>query len=312
VLVAVTVTDRMVFQVGTAPGGDTTGAPDGGRAADGGHGALVLAATPLGDPGDASARLRAALATADVVAAEDTRRLARLAATLGVTVGGVVTSFYEDVEAARIPRLVETVRSGGTVLVVTDAGMPSVSDPGYRLVVACVAEGLTVRCLPGPSAVLAALAVSGLPTDRFCFEGFAPRADGRRRSWLRTLATEPRTTVFFESPRRVASLLAVAVEELGAERPAALCRELTKTHEEVVRGTLGTVAAWADEREVRGEVTVVLGPAPVVLADPAALAAAVLARAAEGVRLKDAAGEIADAHGVSKKALYDAALRARA
>jgi 16S rRNA (cytidine1402-2'-O)-methyltransferase len=274
-------------------------------------GVLLLAATPLGDPRDASPRLRDALATADVVAAEDTRRLGRLAADLGVGVGGDVVSFYEDVERARIPRLVAAVAEGSTVLVVTDAGMPAVSDPGYRLVAACVAEGLAVRCLPGPSAVLAALAVAGLPTDRFCFEGFAPRADGKRRSWLRALATEPRTAVFFESPRRVASLLAVAVEELGEGRPAALCRELTKTHEEVVRGTLGEVAAWAGAREVRGEVTVVLGPAPVVAVDPDALAADVLALAAQGRRLKDAAGEVAARHGASRNELYEAALRAR-
>jgi 16S rRNA (cytidine1402-2'-O)-methyltransferase len=276
-----------------------------------GRGALVLAATPLGDPGDASARLRAALAEADVVAAEDTRRLQRLAAALGVTVGGSVVSFYEDVERARTPRLVADVAAGRTVLVVTDAGMPVVSDPGYRLVAACVAEGLDVRCLPGPSAVLAALAVSGLPTDRFCFEGFAPRADGKRRSWLATLAAEPRTAVFFESPRRLASLLAVAVDVLGADRPAAVCRELTKTHEETLRGSLGQLAAWAAARDVLGEITVVLGPAAPADVDPSDLAGAVLARAAEGVRLKDAAAEVADAHGVSKKALYDAALRAR-
>lgn len=277
----------------------------------GSAGVLLLAATPLGDPEDASARLRHALATADVVAAEDTRRLARLAAALGVVVGGTVVSFYEDVERARIPRLVDEVRGGATVLVVTDAGMPAVSDPGYRLVAACVAEGLTVRCLPGPSAVLAALAVSGLPTDRFCFEGFAPRADGKRRSWLSTLATEERTTIFFESPRRLASLLAVAVDVLGAARPGAVCRELTKTHEEVVRGSLGELAAWAGERDVRGEVTVVLGGAVVTAPEPDELADEVLALVAGGQRLKDAARRVATERGVSTKALYEAALRAR-
>jgi 16S rRNA (cytidine1402-2'-O)-methyltransferase len=274
-------------------------------------GVLLLAGVPLGDPADASARLRDALATADVVAAEDTRRLARLAAALGVTVGGRVVSFYEDVEAARVPGLVAAVRDGATVLVVSDAGMPVVSDPGYRLVTACVAAGLPVRCLPGPSAVLAALAVSGLPTDRFCFEGFAPRADGRRRTWLRALATEPRTTVFFESPRRLASLLAVAVEELGGERAGAICRELTKTHEEVVRGPLAELAAWAGERDVLGEVTVVLAPATPVTREPEDLAAEVLGLVADGRRLKDAARDVAGAHGVSTKALYDAALRLR-
>ena len=275
------------------------------------EGSLVLAATPLGDPGDASARLRAALTGADVVAAEDTRRLARLASALGVTVTGTVVSFYEDVEQARIPRLVAAVRDGGTVLVVTDAGMPAVSDPGYRLVAACVAEGLPVRCLPGPSAVLAALAVSGLPTDRFCFEGFAPRTGGRRRSWLATLRAEPRTVVFFESPRRLASLLAVAVEVLGAARPAAVCRELTKTHEEVVRAPLGELAAWAGERDVRGEVTVVLAGAVPVAPEPDDLAGDVLALVADGRRLKEAAGEVAAAHGVSRNALYESALRER-
>jgi 16S rRNA (cytidine1402-2'-O)-methyltransferase len=277
----------------------------------GSDGVLLLGAVPLGDPGDASQRLRDALASADVVAAEDTRRLARLAGALGVTVGGRVVSFYEDVEAARVPGLVDAVRGGATVLVVTDGGMPSVSDPGYRLVVACVDAGLAVRCLPGPSAVLTALAVSGLPTDRFCFEGFAPRADGRRRTWLRALATEPRTTVFFESPRRLTSLLAVAVEELGAARTGAICRELTKTHEEVVRGSLGELASWAAEREVLGEVTVVLAPAVVVTPEPEDLAAEVLGLVADGRRLKDAARDVAGAHGVSTKALYDAALRAR-
>jgi 16S rRNA (cytidine1402-2'-O)-methyltransferase len=274
-------------------------------------GVLLLAATPLGDPGDASARLRTALATAEVVAAEDTRRLGRLTAALGVTVTGTVVSFYEDVERARIPRLLEAVRGGATVLVVTDAGMPVVSDPGYRLVAACVAEGLTVRCLPGPSAVLAALAVSGLPTDRFCFEGFAPRTDGKRRSWLATLAGEQRTVVFFESPRRLRSLLAVAVEVLGAERPAAVCRELTKTYEEIVRGGLGELAAWAGERDVLGEVTVVLAGAVLVAPEPDELAGDVLALVAGGQRLKDAARRVATERGVSTKALYEAALRAR-
>jgi 16S rRNA (cytidine1402-2'-O)-methyltransferase len=274
-------------------------------------GVLLLAATPLGDPDDASARLRTALATAEVVAAEDTRRLGRLTSALGVTVTGTVVSFYEDVERARIPRLLEAVRGGATVLVVTDAGMPVVSDPGYRLVAACVAEGLTVRCLPGPSAVLAALAVSGLPTDRFCFEGFAPRADGKRRSWLATLATEQRTVVFFESPRRLRSLLAVAVEVLGAERAAAVCRELTKTYEEIVRGGLGELAAWAAERDVLGEVTVVLAGAVLVAPEPDDLAGDVLALVAGGQRLKDAARRVATERGVSTKALYEAALRAR-
>ncbi|GAA4894893.1 16S rRNA (cytidine(1402)-2'-O)-methyltransferase [Actinomycetospora straminea] len=279
--------------------------------ATGSDGVLLLGGVPLGDPRDASARLRDALATADVVAAEDTRRLARLASDLGVEVGGRVVTFREDNEVARTPGLVDAVRRGETVLLVTDGGMPSVSDPGYRAVAACLAEDLAVRCLPGPSAVLMALALSGLPTDRFCFEGFAPRAEGKRRTWFRALATEPRTAVFFESPRRLAGLLAVAVAELGGERRGAVCRELTKTHEEVVRGTLAELAAWAGERDVLGEITVVLGPAAPVTPEPEDLAAEVLGLAADGRRLKDAAREVAAAHGVSANALYDAALRAR-
>ena len=181
-------------------------------------GGLVLAATPLGDSRDASPRLRDALATADVVAAEDTRRLRSLAAALDVTVHGRVVSHYDAVEVARLPRLLADVRAGRTVLVVTDAGMPAVSDPGYRLVAAAAAEGLPVTCLPGPSAVITALALSGLPVERFCFEGFAPRRDGQRRRWLATLQAEPRAVVFFESPHRLAETLAAAVEVLGPSR----------------------------------------------------------------------------------------------
>src|SRR3954453_8096084 len=228
---------------------------------------LVLAATPLGDSRDASPRLREALATADVVAAEDTRRLRSLAAALGVTVHGRVVSHYDAVEAARLPRLLADVRAGRTVLVVTDAGMPAVSDPGYRLVAAAAAEGLPVSCLPGasggptalvsargapagsalpgPSAVPPALVPSGLPVERFCFEGFAPRRDGQRRRWLATLLTEPRAVVFFESPHRLADTLAAAVDVLGPTRGAAVCRELTKKYEEVRRGTLAGLAAGA-------------------------------------------------------------------
>jgi len=186
-----------------------------------------------------------------------------------------------------------------------------VSDPGYRVVTACLGAGLAVRCLPGPSAVLMALAVSGLPTDRFCFEGFAPRTDGKRRTWFRELAGERRTVVFFESPRRLASLLRVAVEELGGGRPGAICRELTKTHEEVVRGPLAELAAWASARDVLGEITVVLGPAAPVTPEPEDLATEVLGLVADGRKLRDAAREVGESHGVSTKTLYDAALRLR-
>ena len=264
----------------------------------------MLAATPLGDARDASPRLVEALGAADIVAAEDTRRTRALASALGVTIGGKVISFYEAVETARIDGLVEAIEAGQTVLLVTDAGMPSVSDPGYTLVTACIAKELPVTCLPGPSAVTTALALSGLPCERFCFEGFAPRKPGERERWLRTLAEEPRTAVFFESPHRIASTMADAAKVLGGARRAAICRELTKQYEQVRRGTLAELAEWAAEG-VRGEITVVLAPAAKAEADLPALVERVRALVDDGMRLKDAAAQVAAAHDVSKKALYD-------
>lgn len=274
-------------------------------------GTLLLAATPLGDARDASARLIEALGTAEVVAAEDTRRVRNLASALGVTPAGKVVSYYEAVESARAPMLLDALREGRTVLLVTDAGMPSVSDPGYRLVSACVTEGLPVTCLPGPSAVTTALAVSGLPSDRFCFEGFPPRKTGDRRKFFGRLVAEERTSVFFEAPHRLADTLADAVSVLGEQRPAAVCRELTKTYEEIKRGSLGDLAEWAAEG-VRGEITVVLGGAEQAApTDPAELVEQVEERAADGIRLKDAVAEVAELSGVRKKELYDAVLAAR-
>ena len=273
-------------------------------------GRLVLAATPLGDVRDASPRLAEALAEADVIAAEDTRRFRSLASALEVTPRGRVVSFYEDVETARLPKLLESLRAGESVVLVTDAGMPSVSDPGFRLVSACVSADIPVTCLPGPSAVTTALALSGLPCDRFCFEGFAPRKPGERSRWLSSLRDEPRTAVFFESPHRLASLLADAVSVLGPDRPAAVCRELTKTYEEVKRGSLSSLASWAAEG-VRGEITVVLSGAEPREVSVADLVGEVQSRVAAGERLKTAAAEVAEATGVSKKELYDAVLASR-
>jgi 16S rRNA (cytidine1402-2'-O)-methyltransferase len=273
-------------------------------------GRLILAATPLGDVRDASQRLASALAEADVIAAEDTRRLRALASALEVTPRGRVVSFYEDVESARLPKLLEALHAGETVVLVTDAGMPSVSDPGFRLVAACVAEDLPVTCLPGPSAVTTALALSGLPCDGFCFEGFAPRKPGERSRWLTSLRDEPRTAVFFESPHRLGSLLADAVSVLGGDRRAAVCRELTKTYEEVKRGTLAALAEWASDG-VRGEITVVLSGAEPRSVSVADLVDEVAERVAAGERLKSAAAEVAEAAGVSKKELYDAVLASR-
>ncbi len=279
--------------------------------ADGESGVLVLAGTPIGDPDDATPRLRRELAAADVVAAEDTRRLRRLAADLGVTVTGRVVSYYDQNEAARTPGLVEALLAGRRVLLVTDAGMPSVSDPGYRLVAAAVEAGVAVTAAPGPSAVLTALALSGLPVDRFCFEGFLPRKAGERARRLAELAAEPRTAVFFEAPHRTAASLAAMADALGDDRPAAVCRELTKTYEEVRRGGLRELADWAADG-VRGEVTVVVaGAQPRPAADPADLVAEVEALVTGGRRLKEAAAEVAARHGSSRKAVYDAVLTSR-
>ncbi len=274
-------------------------------------GRLLLGATPLGQPADASKRLVAALADADVVAAEDTRRVRALAASLQVTIGGRVVSLFDQNEAARVPALVADVAAGSTVLVVSDAGMPLINDPGYRLVSACIDAGLPVHCLPGPSAVTTALAVSGLPSDRFCFEGFAPRKQSARRTWLAGLAGEARTAVFFESPRRLAQCLDDAVEQLGEHRRAVVCRELTKTHEEVRRGSLGELAAWA-AGGVLGEVTVVLAGATPV-ADLDSLVAEVLSLVDEGMRVKGACAAVIDANpgSPSRRELYEAVLRAR-
>lgn len=214
-------------------------------------GTLVLAGTPIGDIADAPPRLAEELAGADVVAAEDTRRLRRLTQGLGVTPKGRIVSYFEGNEAARTPELVEELLGGARVLLVTDAGMPSVSDPGYRLVAAAVEKDIRVTAVPGPSAVLTALALSGLPVDRFCFEGFLPRKGGERLSRLREVADERRTLVYFEAPHRLDDTLAAMAEVFGAERRAAVCRELTKTYEEVKRGALGALAEWAADG-VRG------------------------------------------------------------
>lgn len=273
-------------------------------------GQLVLAATPLGEVGDASRRLVEALAAADIVAAEDTRRARQLAAALGVQIAGRVVSFYDHVEQAKIPGLVQEVAGGATVLLVTDAGMPSVSDPGYRLTAACVAAGLRVTCLPGPSAVTTALALSGLPVERFCFDGFAPRKAGARRQWLAALVREPRACVFFEAPHRLADCLADAARVLGPARRAAVCRELTKTYEEVKRGTLAELADWA-AGGVRGEVTVVVEGATPDPPAPVELVGEVEEEMEGGLRLKDACAAVAERHGVSKRELYEAVLAGR-
>src|ERR1700712_3840226 len=245
---------------------------------------LVVAAPPIGRPDDASPRLAAELAGADVIAAEDTRRLRRVAGDPGGTLSARTLSYFDGNERERTPALLEALAEGQRVVLVTDAGMPSVSDPGYRLVAAAVEAGLDVTCLPGPSAVVTALAVSGLPVDRFCFEGFLPRKAGERRRLLESLATEARTLVFFEAPHRLGEALADLAAAFGDGRPAAVCRELTKTHEEIRRGGLGELAKWA-AGEVRGEICVVVGGAVAgssEIPDGSALAADVATREAAG------------------------------
>ena len=271
-------------------------------------GLLVLAATPIGDVRDAAPRLSAEFEAADVVAAEDTRRVRRLIKDLGVTVRGTVVSCFDANELARSGELVEAMNAGQRVLLVTDAGMPSVSDPGYRVVRATVDAGLQVTVVPGPSAVLAALAVSGLPSDRFCFEGFLPRKAGERRTRLRTLAHEPRTMVFFEAPHRLGASLSAMSEIFGPTRPAVVCRELTKTYEEVLRAPLEELSEWA-RGGVRGEITVVVAGAPggpTQEVSSADLAHEVRGLMEAGLDRKEAMAEVAATHRIGRREVYDA------
>ena len=271
-------------------------------------GSILLAATPIGDVRDASPRVVEALQGADIVAAEDTRRALALASRLGIKLGGRLIALHDHNEAEKAAGIVEAAQGGARVVFVSDAGMPTVSDPGFRLARAAIDAGVPLSVLPGPSAPLVALALSGLPSDRFAFEGFLPRKDGEATRYLQDLATDPHTLIFFESPRRAAATLTRMAEVFGADRPAALCRELTKDYEEVRRGTLGELAEGADD--ILGEVTIVVaGYERSARAEDHV--GAVLALAAEGMRLKDAAAEVAAATGARKNDLYKAALAAK-
>jgi 16S rRNA (cytidine1402-2'-O)-methyltransferase len=268
---------------------------------------LVLAATPIGNLGDASRRLVEALENAEVIAAEDTRTTVQLLRALGIENRPRLIALHEHNERAKAAELVELARSAD-LLVLSDAGMPTVSDPGFVLVQAAIAAGVTVSALPGPSAVLTALAVSGLPTDRFAFEGFLPRKG--RLAALRELSNEPRTLVFFESPHRVGDALKDLAEAFGSDRPAAVCRELTKLYEEVARGSLAELAErFADG--ARGEIVLVVGGAPAASASLEDGVARVRALVDSGTRLKEASAEVAEHTGLSRRDLYEASLRSR-
>ena len=274
-------------------------------------GRLVLAGTPIGDVSDGSPRLGRVLAGADVVAAEDTRRLRRLTAELGIQLGGRVVSYFEGNERERTPELLQALLDGSTVVVVTDAGMPSVSDPGYRLVAAAIEADVDVTAVPGPSAVLTALALSGLPVDRFTFEGFLPRKPGERGRRLDELKDEPRTMVFFEAPHRLTQSLEAMAEAFGADRRTAVCRELTKTYEEVKRGRLDDLVLWSKDG-VRGEITVVVsGADPDRSMTPEQLAAEVVKDEEAGTPRKQAIADVAKRFNVPKRTVYDAVLAAR-
>lgn len=274
-------------------------------------GRIVLAATPIGHVGDGSARLWEALASADVVAAEDTRVTRDLAARAGVTISGQLVALHDHNEVRTGAWLIERALAGETILVVSDAGMPLVSDPGYRLVTLAIEAGVDLGVLPGPSAPLAALALSGLPTDRFAFEGFLPRKEGERAAALAVLATEERTLIFFEAPHRVGVTLAAMALALGDDRRASVSREITKRYEETRRGTLGELAEWASASEMRGEIVVVVAGRERQAPPLASIVAEALRRVTAGERAKDIVADLAATFGVPQRDLYAAVVEAR-
>ncbi|CAB4871501.1 MAG: 16S rRNA (cytidine(1402)-2'-O)-methyltransferase [Actinobacteria bacterium] len=274
--------------------------------------ALILAATPLGNPGDASTRLKLAIESATIIAAEDSRRFHRLCTDIDVTFTAKVLSFFEGNEEERSRELLNELSSGATVLVVSDAGMPTISDPGFRLMRDAIQQGIEVSVIPGPSAVTMAVALSGLPTDRFTFEGFLPRATGARLATYEKLRHEERTMVFFEAPHRLGDSLGDAVTVFGSDRRGAICREMTKRYEETIRGTLSELSSWADTTEVLGEITLVVQGAST---DSAAMTAdEMVARVREfeaaGMDRKAAIASVAQEFGIAKRLVYAAVVDA--
>ena len=277
------------------------------------HMKLLLAGVPLGNPGDASTRLISAISSASIIAAEDSRRFQRLCQDIGVTSHAKVLSFFEGNEEERTEQLLNELKNGAEVLVVTDAGMPTVSDPGFKLVRSAIEANIPVEVLPGPSAVTTALALSGLPTDRFCFEGFVPRTQGAREKFFEELRFESRTIVFFEAPHRLIDTLNVAVNILGADRKAVLCREMTKTYEETVRGNLATLREWANSKEVLGEITIVVEGALTGAKEmnQEKIVEAVRKLESVGMDRKEAVASIAAELNLPKREVFDAMVAAK-
>lgn len=268
---------------------------------------LILAATPLGNPNDASDSLKSAITGAKYIAAEDSRKLTRLCSDLGVRYEAKVISYFEGNESERLEELTNILKSGNDLLVVTDAGMPGISDPGYRLIRAAIENEIQVKVIPGPSAVTTALLLSGLPSDRFCFEGFLPRTNGARSAALEELASEERTMIFFEAPHRILDALEDVVKVFGGERPGAICREITKTYEEVVRGSISELVAWAKSKEILGEITLVVGGFVANKnLDEAELIKEVLKFEAAGFSRKEAIAEVAKVTAVAKRDVFNA------
>lgn len=274
---------------------------------------LLIAGVPLGNPGDASARLISAISSASIIAAEDSRRFQRLCQDLGVSTQAKVFSFFEGNEEERTDQLLNELKNGADVLVVTDAGMPTVSDPGYKLVRSAIDANIPIEVLPGPSAVTTALALSGLPTDRFCFEGFVPRTQGAREKFFEAIRFESRTIVLFEAPHRLIDTLNVALNILGADRKAALCREMTKTYEETVRGDLTTLIEWANSKEVLGEITIVIEGASSSAKEinREKIVAAVRKLESVGMDRKEAVASIAAELNLPKREVFDAMVAAK-
>jgi len=274
---------------------------------------LLIAATPLGNPADASARLIAAIASAQIIAAEDSRRFHRLASDLNVKFSATIISFFEGNEEERTSEVLSLLKEGKEVLLISDAGMPTISDPGFKLIRAAIGEGIALTVLPGPSAVTTAIALSGFPTDRFAFEGFAPRTSGAREKFYEALRFESRTTVFFEAPHRLVDSLATAEKVLGSDREICICRELTKQYEEIVRMSLGDAVKWSQSKEMLGEITIVLAGVEAIAQakSEAEIVARVKSLESVGMERKAAISAVADELGIPKRLIFDAMVAAK-